>query len=92
MNRHEFADFYILGIDVSSRDNPPTMLNAQCEEVDPVSSPNEYAFYFAKQCIEDVNSRNRNDWGKMPLAKWFLFYRLPSMVADLFKTRKRGKR
>ena len=88
MKRNEFGDFYIMGLEFSRRDNPPTMFNAQSEEVDPEGSPNEYAFYFAKQCIEDVNSRNRKDWAKMSWIKWAIFYRLPTMVKRFFEKKK----
>lgn len=91
MNRKEFAKFYAVGLDFTSRTNPPTMYNEDCDEIDPETSPNEYAFYFAKQCCADVDTRGMKEWGKMPWLKWALLYRLPSLIVGLFRPKKAKK-
>jgi len=88
MRRKEFIEFYKVGLEVSVQDYAPTMYDRFGEDVNAKESRNEYAFYFAKHCIMDVNGRNRKEWGMMNKLHHAILYRFPMFIGGLFNPRK----
>lgn len=86
MNEKLFAEFCKLGLSAAREPDPHTILNKDCEEVDPLGSPREYAFYFARLCMSDVRGRHVKEWQMMPWLKWQIF-RVGYAIQGLFKNK-----
>jgi len=66
MNKELFTHFYSQGIEVAISEKGPVLFDEDNEELppDPMFA-NQYAFYFAKQCLLDIEGRNVEHRGKM---------------------------
>lgn len=91
MNRRLFVEFYKIGLETAKDPKSIPMLNKECEEVYGETSPNEYAFYFARLCMDDVKSRGRDEWQKMSWFQWRL-YRLGYWISRLIPKRKKRQK
>jgi len=85
MDKELFAHFYSQGIEVALSGKGPVLFDEDAEELppDPMFA-NQYAFYFAKQCLLDIEGRKVEHWGKMGRLE-ALFYRIRYNAVEFIK-------
>jgi len=85
MNKELFAHFYSQGIEVANSGKGPSEFDHEGNEVlaDP-SVAHEYAFYFAQQCMSDMEEPKVKQWGRVGPVRGF-FMRLRYNVWEFIK-------
>lgn len=74
MNKDLFAHFYSQGIEIACSGKGPEAIDYEGGYVMPLpGNAHEYAFYFAQQCMSDMEEPKVKQWGRLGPVRGFFF-------------------